>query len=73
MSERDLCTPEYIHQFDSLNFKNKICFTVNRYNLRSTVRLRSLALFKEILPADHVAGLTYSKINIIDYLNHVNR
>lgn len=37
-SEIDCCTPELIKKFDKLSFKNKICFTVNKYpDLKSVI------------------------------------
>jgi len=73
LSERDLCTPEHVYAFDKLPFKNKLCFTVNAYpSCQSVIRLNSLSLFKEVFPADQIAGITYVKKDIIDYLNHAN-
>lgn len=73
LCERDLCTPEHVHSFDKLSFKNKLCFTVNSYpSCKSVVRLNSLSFFKEIFPADQIAGITYVKKNIIQYLNHAD-
>lgn len=38
--DRDLCTPELIHKFDLLPFKNKVCFTSTKYeNLDSVCYL----------------------------------
>ena len=41
-SERDLCTPQHIAQFDALEFPRKVCFTANEYpDLSSTVWLKN--------------------------------
>lgn len=41
-SDRDLCEPKHIKEFENLPFKNKVCFTAKMYpNYRSTVWLRS--------------------------------
>jgi uncharacterized protein (DUF1919 family) len=37
--ERDLATEDLIEQFDQLNFKNKICLTSKKYNMKSCVKL----------------------------------
>lgn len=41
-SERDLCTPQHIAQFDALEFPRKVCFTANEYrDLSSIVWLKN--------------------------------
>ncbi len=40
-SDRALCEPEHIKEFDSLPFKNKVCFTAKEYpNCKSVVWLK---------------------------------
>lgn len=43
-SDKDLCTPEHIRQFDALPYKNKVFFSAKNYpELKSVVWLQSFA------------------------------
>ncbi|RYF87440.1 MAG: DUF1919 domain-containing protein [Chitinophagaceae bacterium] len=69
MSERDGCTPGLIKEFDSLDYQNKVCFTKADYGLGSTVYFRSFKKLKEIPGADEIAGYTYWKLPLSNFLS----
>jgi uncharacterized protein (DUF1919 family) len=70
MCERDGCSEDAIRKFDQLPFEHKICFTVREYPFaRSAVKIPGSILFKEIPPADQLAGIAYSTTDIIGYIN----
>jgi uncharacterized protein (DUF1919 family) len=71
LSERDGCTREHINRFDTLKFKNKVCFTRQDYKLQNTIQINSFSWRKGVPPADQIAGVTYAKLHVIQYLNNV--
>ena len=40
MTDRDLCKKCDLIAFDSLKYKNKVCFTAKKYDLKSTVQIK---------------------------------
>lgn len=69
-SERSLlCTPDLVRQFDAIPFPNKICFTMNSYNLASCVYVPKL-IDIEILGGDETP-CTLEHVNITHILNNL--
>ena len=70
MSERDGATERTMERFDQLPFENKICLTVNEYpQIKSAVKISLAFLFEVAPPADQLAGLSYSKVDVVKYIN----
>jgi uncharacterized protein (DUF1919 family) len=70
MCERDRCSEETIRKFDQLPFEHKICFTVRDYPFaKSVVKIPGAILFREIPPADQLAGIAYTSSDIISFIN----
>jgi uncharacterized protein (DUF1919 family) len=70
MSERDGASMEALEKFDRLPYSNKLCFTMRKYpSLTSVVPLPGSLFFSETPPADQIAGVTYTKTDIIEYIN----
>lgn len=71
LSERDLCSLKEIEAFDQLPFTNKICFTRRRLPFQSVVPIPVFRFLNELPPADVLSGFTYSRIDIVAYINRV--
>lgn len=71
MTERDGCSPELIQRFDNLPFEHKFCFTVGSYpTVKSSINLPGGWLMSEAPPADQIAGITYVRTDIVNYINN---
>ena len=69
-TDRDLCNEEILKSFDSLPYKNKVCFTAQNYpDLKSCVQLPEFE--DESYVGDIYTNFDVSKkhFNIIDWLN----
>ena len=67
-NDQNLCTEEDLKRFDSLNLKNKICFTAKKYPYKNFYQL------KKYDNCDFVKDDAYSYhkyFDIIEYLNNI--
>lgn len=72
-SDRDLCEPKHIKEFDNLPFKNKVCFTSKEYpNYKSTVWLKGFINEPTIGDVVNSSPEEYKKcFDVANWLNNI--
>jgi uncharacterized protein (DUF1919 family) len=72
-SERALCTPELIEEFDRLNFANKICFTSKNYTqFKSCIWIEECKDEPYVVDGKQLYNISKKYFNLIDWLDGGN-